>query len=129
MPITIPAPLLAAILAEAAAAPDREICGLLFGSAEAIEDAVRTLNVAPDDRRTFEVDPAALFAAHKAQRAGGPRLIGHYHSHPSGCAEPSATDLAASEPGKVWLIVANGAARLWLAVPGGFEEVQLVAIA
>ena len=28
--------------------------------------------------------PAALIAAHRAQRHGGPTLIGHFHSHPTG---------------------------------------------
>lgn len=129
VPTTIAASLLAAILAEAAAAPAQEVCGLLFGSSEAIEGAVSTANMAADRHRTFEVDPAALFAALKAQRAGGPCVIGHYHSHPSGCAEPSASDAAAAEPGRLWLIVAGTTARLWLAAGGGFHEIELLVTA
>lgn len=125
--------LLDGILAHAAASPGREVCGLLFGGGGLIDAAVPAANVHPDPARFFELDPAALIAAHKAERTGGPRLIGHYHSHPSGAAEPSAVDAAAaSGGGEYWLIVSGeGAARLWRAVPGGrlhamFEPADLV---
>lgn len=119
--------LLDTILAAAASTPDREVCGLLFGSLERIVAAAAAANVAPDTARSFEIDPAALFAALKAQRTGGPVLIGHYHSHPSGSAEPSAADAAAAEPGRLWLIVGGNMARLWLATAGGgFDEVEIV---
>jgi len=114
------------LLAEAAAAPDREICGLLFGNEARIEEARSTANVAPDTSCWFEIDPAALFAAHRAERAGGPRLIGHYHSHPGGSAEPSPRDLAAAEPGRLWLITGGGVIRAWMAGGDGFREVALL---
>src|SRR4051794_25658977 len=105
MPIAITPDLLARLLDEAASAPAQEICGLLFGTRERIEAAQPTRNVAADPRAWFEVDPAALFAALRAERAGGPALIGHYHSHPGGRAAPSPRDLAAAEPGRLWLII------------------------
>lgn len=109
--------------AAAAAQPDREICGLLFGTFDRIEEARAADNVADDPRATFEIDPAALIAAYRAQRAGGARLTGHYHSHPSGSAAPSPRDLAAAEPGRLWLILGGGEARLWEAVAGpAFRE-------
>lgn len=114
--------LLARLLAEAEAFPDREICGLLFDD----DTAQSTANVAPDPATTFEIDPAALFAAYRTQRNGGPRLIGHYHSHPSGDAVPSACDAAAAEPGSLWLILAGGVARAWRAGAGSFEELPIV---
>jgi desampylase len=113
------------LLAEAAENPDREICGLLFGSVARIEQAVATANFAARSEDTFEIDPAALIAAHRAERAGGPRLVGHYHSHPSGSAEPSARDAAAAEPGSLWLILGGGEARLWRAGAQGFEALPL----
>lgn len=115
-----------ALLAAAAAAPDREICGLLFGADDRIDDAPPADNVAARPQDMFEIDPRALFAALRAERAGGPRLIGHYHSHPNGSAEPSARDLAAAEPGKYWLIIGGGTARLWLAGVHRFTEVKLI---
>jgi proteasome lid subunit RPN8/RPN11 len=104
------------------AAP-REACGLLFGTADAIVDWQAVENVAKCPERHFEIDPAALFAALRAERAGGPRIIGYWHSHPSGDARPSATDAAMAEPdGKLWLIVAGDEARLWRAGPDGPEH-------
>lgn len=107
------------ILAHAAAEPGREVCGLLFGDDSHIDAALPTANVAPDPARHFEVDPQALFAAIRAERGGGARLVGHYHSHPSGTSEPSARDAADAEPGRLWLIVAGEEARLWRSVAGG----------
>src|SRR5688500_12883306 len=86
----------------------REACGLLFGDGDAITGFQATENVAEDPERRFEIDPAALFAALRAERAGGPRIVGYWHSHPSGDATPSVTDAAMAAPdGKLWLIVAG----------------------
>lgn len=102
-----------------AAADDREICGLLLGQGGRIEAIAPAANVAADPVRHFELDPAALIAAHRAARSGGPTVVGHYHSHPSGVAVPSATDAACATPdGTLWLIVAGNEARLWIAQPG-----------
>jgi proteasome lid subunit RPN8/RPN11 len=126
MRITVPASLIDRLLGEAAIDPGREVCGLLFGNEGRIEAAERTANVADDPDRTFEIEPAALFMAIRLERQGGPRLIGHYHSHPNGSPEPSPRDLAAAEPGRLWLILGGGTARLWQAEPGAFREVQMV---
>jgi proteasome lid subunit RPN8/RPN11 len=134
MTVRISRALLDRIFAEAGASPDREICGLLFGAAAAIVEARAAVNVAADPSRRFEIDPAALFAAIRAERAGGPALVGHYHSHPTGVAEPSACDAAAAQDaGRLWLIVAGSRATLWRAVPkgsvqGAFEPVRLVVV-
>lgn len=107
------------LLAEAAQSPSAEICGLLFGDDTAISAAIACRNVAADPSIAFEIDPAALFAAHKAMRAGGPRVIGHYHSHPTGLAAPSAVDAAAAIGGELWLIIAGWEATLWRAKRDG----------
>ena len=110
-----------------AAADDREICGLLLGQAGRIEAIAPAANVAADPARHFELDPAVLIAAHRAARSGGPSVIGHYHSHPSGVAIPSATDAACAMPdGTLWLIVAGEAVRLWRAQPGQGGAVAFV---
>lgn len=124
--IIAPAPLIARVASAAAASPDHEICGLLFGDDQRIAEARATRNVAHDPATAFEIDPAALLAALRAQRAGGARLIGHYHSHPRGPAEPSARDLAASEPGPLWLIAGAGEIRAWRAADGCFHAVALL---
>ena len=97
-----------------------EICGLLLGRAGRIETMVATRNVAADPARHFEIDPVALFAALRAGRRGGAAILGHYHSHPSGSADPSAADAAqAAADGRLWLIVGGGTVRLWRAVADG----------
>ena len=99
---------------------------------ERVGGVAETPNVAPDPATRFEIDPAALFAGLRAERAGGPRILGHYHSHPNGAPTPSARDAAmASQPGRLWLIVAAGEARMWRERPGGamhgaFAPVELV---
>ena len=110
----------------AMAAPDREICGLLFGALGRIDRVESAANIAERPEDMFEIDPRALFAALRAERAGGDRLIGHYHSHPNGSAVPSPRDLAAAEPARYWLILGGGEARLWILENGGFRELQLV---
>lgn len=113
------------------ASKDRaEICGILFGSPTKIMASRPTVNVAVDPARHFEIDPAALIAAHRAARSGGPTIIGHYHSHPGGLAIPSAVDTASARPDdSLWLIVGGGNARLWVARAGNggvaFGEAQL----
>lgn len=117
----------ARLLAAAGASPEAEICGLLFGAGERIEQTRPCANVAPDPARSFELDPTALFAAHRAAREGAPAPIGHYHSHPSGEPVPSARDAAqAMGDGALWLIVTAEAARLFVSRRAGtFEEVAL----
>ncbi len=116
------------MVAAAAASPDAEICGLLLGAADRIDAAQACANVAANPARTFEIDPAALFAAHRLARGGGLAVVGHYHSHPSGLAVPSPRDAEqAMGDGALWLILAGGAARLWRSVDRGrFIEESLV---
>ncbi|MEQ6335027.1 M67 family metallopeptidase [Sphingobium sp. MK2] len=124
MRVMIASLLLDRIVALAAAAED-EVCGLLLGAAAGQIMAIApAANVAADPARHFELDPAALIAAHRAARSGGPNVIGHYHSHPSGVAIPSATDAACARPdGSLWLIVAGNEARLWIAQAGEAGQV------
>jgi desampylase len=117
---------LAAIRAHAAAEPGREACGLLFGKLNHVTAVRPVANVAPDPVRQFEIDPAELFAAIRAERAGGPRWVGCYHSHPNGRAEPSETDRAsAADDGKLWLIVAGEEVTAWRATEAGLDLAEL----
>jgi len=118
--------MLAGLIAESAASAN-EVCGLLFGTSEEVLHAVKCANVAADPTIMFEIDPASLIAAHKAARAGGPALVGHYHSHPNGSAEPSARDAAAAMgDGALWLILTDTGGRLWRTrAVGAFEEVAI----
>ncbi|MES2988018.1 MAG: M67 family metallopeptidase [Pseudomonadota bacterium] len=111
----------------AAEAEPREACGLLFGDTDVIADASVVANVSDDPERRFEIDPAALFAALKAERAGGAKIAGYWHSHPGGDAMPSKTDAAMAAPdGKLWLIAAGDEFTLSRAGAHGFEVVEFV---
>ncbi|KAA9018520.1 MULTISPECIES: Mov34/MPN/PAD-1 family protein [Sphingobium] len=112
-----------------AAADRHEVCGLLLGGTDRIEAIIPAANVAADPARHFELDPAALIAAHRAARLGGPAIIGHYHSHPSGVAAPSVTDAAcATADGSLWLIVGGRETTLWRAGPGTAVNVHFTQI-
>jgi len=107
---------------EAQHAAPHECCGLLLGRAGRIEQALRCANVHAQPASHFEIDPAVLIAAHKAARAGGPMVLGYYHSHPNGRAQPSATDRAdAARDGRIHAIIANGSVSWWRDSPQGFE--------
>lgn len=123
--ITITATASSAILMAAAAAAPHEACGLLLGQGQHIHIAQHAANIHPEPLRHFEIDPAALIAAHKAARAGGPEVLGYFHSHPNGLASPSATDAAsASGDGRIWAIAAAGTLTLWRDAPSGFEALS-----
>ncbi len=119
----------------------QECCGLLLGDFEPVSKCARVTqlrpatNIAAQPLHRFEIDPAVLIAAHRAARNGGPAIIGHYHSHPSGAALPSTVDAAmAQRNGEVWIIMGgDGAITGWRAVMPGtsaalhdcFEPVEL----
>lgn len=127
MPQTIAPSAHAAMLAAAAAAAPDEACGLLLGMGTSVTEAPAAANVHPHPRRHFEIDPAALIAAHRAARAGGSQVLGYWHSHPNGLARPSQTDRAhATGDGRAWAIVANGAISLWVDAPNGFAPLSYV---
>ena len=102
-----------------------EVCALLLGHGRHIAQLICTANVAAQPQHRFEIDPAALIAAHKSARTGGPQLLGYAHSHPAGAAVPSAADRAGIvAAGELWLILgADDAlcAYQTLGVPGGFD--------
>lgn len=116
MDLIISSVLVQQMLLEAEASPGREVCGLLLGKGRQVIAILPTYNVARDPDKEFEVDPAQLISAHKNERAGGPKVIGHYHSHPNGLSEPSKTDQAMiRSAGEIWIIVANKQARAFAA--------------
>ena len=101
--------LAAQMLGAASRAFPLECCGLIEGVR--IKDCWRVTalheaaNVAEDPARHFLIDPQRQFDLMRALRAGETRIIGCFHSHPGGPAEPSATDRAqAYEDDFLWLI-------------------------
>jgi proteasome lid subunit RPN8/RPN11 len=128
MVLEISSTLLARLLNEAEKAPDREVCGLLFGTSTRVEGSLSCRNVAPDPRFAFEIDPVQLIAAHKAERNGGPKIVGCYHSHPGGPPLPSARDAEAAGPdGSIWVILAGRRTGIYYATKDGTIEGRFVA--
>ena len=124
MLLTISRGLLDEIRMAAEASPKAEICGLLLGQGAMVEAIRPCANVAPDPRDSFEIAPAALIAAHRSARGGGPAIVGHYHSHPYGPVEPSLRDAAAAEPGTYWIIAGGQGLGCWYAVKGESGEIR-----
>lgn len=113
-------------------AGNHECCGLLRGKGDRIASLQLAENVAADPKRYFEIDPATLIAAFKGARAGELPLLGYFHSHPNGSAEPSATDAAQAGPdGLIWLIIAGEKITAWQPIVtgarvSGFRPVSLI---
>ena len=129
MTITVTSSVLEALLNETRAAHPHECCGLLFGAEAAITAHSPAANVHPRPATHFEIDPQALIDAHRGMRAGGPRLVGYYHSHPEGLSEPSATDRAnAAGDGMIWAIVARDEVRFWRAGRHRFSGLSYKAV-
>ncbi len=88
----------------------RECCGLLEGLRE--EGVVRIVAVHPArniaaEADRFEIDPVDQIRLLKALRGTGRDVVGCYHSHPNGRAEPSPRDCeGAFGEDFLWLIVA-----------------------
>jgi proteasome lid subunit RPN8/RPN11 len=96
----LPAALERRLLALARAARPREACGLLLGvRAGVVTDVVELANVAPGLDR-FELDPAGFVRAAGDARARALRVLGVWHSHPTGPATPSAADRAGALRGE-----------------------------
>ena len=102
-----------ALQAAAREAYPNECCGLLLGEGDGavvVTEVVPAANVAENPRAAFAIDPQAQFDLLRAMRGRERRVIGHYHSHPDGRANPSPRDLAmAYDPGTVWLVMAASA--------------------
>ncbi|MDJ0643814.1 MAG: M67 family metallopeptidase [Erythrobacter sp.] len=114
-----------ALQKEADKSGQQECCGLLLGREGRIVSILPAENVHPNPRTHFEIDPQVLIGAYKSERAGGPDVIGYYHSHPLGNGLPSDTDRASSaRDGKVWAIIGYDGLRFWVDAPDGFRALS-----
>lgn len=105
------------ITAAALSSYPKEACGLLIGSTDDsgwhVTAAVPGANVHPEPHHRFEVDPKLVFEWMRKLRGGTEALIGHFHSHPDGPAEPSPTDRdSAFDRNALWLIAAVSPDRI-----------------
>lgn len=127
MELEVTSAVLADLRAEAARAHPHECCGILLGRGRRIDAIRQAANVHPSPATRFEIDPQALVDAFRAERAGGPQVMGFYHSHPAGPPVPSATDREmAAHDGRVWAIVAADEIAFWGDHEHGFEPLSYV---
>src|SRR5438876_9285072 len=91
--VTIPGPVLAAVVAHARAEYPNECCGLLAGSGDRVTKYLPVVNELASPT-AYRSEPHGLFAAYKAMRAAGLDLVAIYHSHPTSAPVPSQRDLA-----------------------------------
>ena len=110
-------------------APD-ECCGLLVGTADRIDEAVRTASLERSPNR-YQVDPAAHFALIRRLRGTNRAIVGAYHSHPRSAAAPSPSDIGeAYDPELVYVIVSLASVepevRAWRIVEGIASEVPIL---
>jgi len=108
--LTLTASSLAALRRHAAETFPEECCGFLLGRSDdggAAVEAVRPArNEAPAARATrFLISPEAVLLARREARELGLAVVGYYHSHPDGRAEPSRHDLEHAWPATSYLIV------------------------
>jgi desampylase len=94
-----------------------ECCGALLGCGGRTAEVRRVLRVpnrAPDPRGAYLILPEAVLRIESAATRAGFELLGFFHSHPDGSAEPSRRDLASAWPGYLYVIVpAGGAPTAW----------------
>lgn len=124
----LPPDLVDALVAHAVHDAPREACGLLIGRDRTVIRAVPARNVDPRDTR-YTIAPEDHFAALRAARRDGLEVLGAYHSHPAGSAEPSGADTAEAFPDFAYVIVGLVPAprvRAWRLVDGNFAALSLV---
>jgi proteasome lid subunit RPN8/RPN11 len=108
----LPDELAARVLQAASRAYPNECCGLIEG-VDAPDgwralDIHKAKNIAENPTRRFLIDPQAQFDLMRRLRDTNSRIIGCFHSHPDGRAEPSAADRAeAYETDFLYLIAAG----------------------
>ncbi len=89
-----------------------EACGLLVGQKNekgelVVSNCLQAMNVSSTPEHAFEIDPTQIIKTQKNRRDLSEQIIGHYHSHPNGRAEPSKTDLKQNyDTSLIWLIAA-----------------------
>ena len=120
------------IVAHALEEKPNECCGLLIGTPQLVQEAMRARNMRKSPTK-FQVEPADHFAAIRRARAAGLEVVGAYHSHPNGPSGPSETDrVRLNDPTMVHVIVslAHGTrtVRAFRFSDGSFSQLEFVAV-
>lgn len=95
-----------------------------------VKAAHEAMNIADEPQRRFLIDPQFQIGLLRRLRSTERSVIGCFHSHPGGSAEPSVTDIAAAiEPDFVWLIAGGEPTRIvlraYVFTGGRFAAVEL----
>ena len=113
MPIRLSSALEAEIRDHGARDYPYECCGVLLGDVERGTGVkvVQGLKPLPNvheegHERRFLIAPEEMLALERAARAGGPKVLGFYHSHPDHPARPSDYDRDWAWPWYSYIIVA-----------------------
>jgi proteasome lid subunit RPN8/RPN11 len=134
---------LTAIVAHARRDAPNECCGLLLGRVVGppeggphVLEAIPASNVASDPSRRYEISPVDYFAQIKRCRrineaqSENFAVVGAYHSHPRGGADPSETDTARAFRDFVFVIVGVGGAARGMEIRGyTFDDDRLTPVA
>ncbi len=109
-----------------------EACGLIIGwDDDVATNIVTSPNMAEHPAKNFEIDPALILQHQKNSRLGHDRILGHYHSHPDGQAQPSVDDQAKNYDDElIWVVVqvTGGVALAMNAFASDPDTEQLTAI-
>jgi proteasome lid subunit RPN8/RPN11 len=85
--------IVAEILAHAEAGAPHEVVGLVWADAQGVQMVEQLRNTHADPERYYNTDPAEILSAYRRMEAAGGLPVAFYHSHPSGRADPSETDM------------------------------------
>ncbi|PSQ14671.1 hypothetical protein BRD02_08885 [Halobacteriales archaeon QS_8_69_73] len=110
MTVVLPAAIRATVVDHAREGAPEEVVGVLAGrrgdDVSTVERALRARNAADAPRSRYEIAPDEQLALLERIEASGSDVVGFYHSHPRGPAEPSDVDAGrAAWPGRSYLIV------------------------
>lgn len=103
--VRVPQTILQSLIEHARREAPNECCGVLGGKDNRLDTAYPIHNDQSSPTRYFG-SPQDLFAAVKMMRQKEEEITGIYHSHPTGPAYPSTTDLAENGyPGLYYFII------------------------
>lgn len=126
-PLTIPAPILDAMVAHCLRESPLECCGLL-GGVGALVSSIHPLRNTDASETRYNADPNDLIRAVVELRERRAEMLAIYHSHPRWPAVPSQTDLRENHYGAlpriiVSLLGAEPEVRVWRFDPDSYQEI------
>jgi proteasome lid subunit RPN8/RPN11 len=130
--LLVPRPVLAEMLAQAAAEIPNECCGILGGHPGEGDRPARVVRCYPLINAAaspveYESEPRSMFEAYRDMRRAGLEIVAVYHSHPTAPAVPSRTDLARNYSDRVVNLIislqnAQPEVRGWWLSADGYQD-------